>query len=116
MGDRLRLVTLATLVVSVFLHIPSAHAQSVDRCVEARVGGQVAYNCLNEAWKQLAAQAHTPLAMNTLTAQSPATQTGTFNRSATAERMGNTFGLSAISQRPPPPVYVSPLTGGFTPR
>jgi hypothetical protein len=84
-------------------------AQSTQRCVEARVGGVVAYDCLNDAWRALAEQAHTPLAMNTLTARSSAPQVGTFNRSATAERMGNSFGHSVISQRPPPPVYANPV-------
>jgi hypothetical protein len=35
----------------------------------------------------------------------------TFNQAASREQLGSAFGNSAIPQRPPPPVFVSPLVG-----
>ncbi len=89
-----------------------AHAASAQTCVEARVGAEVAYGCVNDALARLAQTAHTPLGMNTLGATAPAPAVGTFNRTATAERMGDTFGHSVFSQRPAPPVYAAPLIPG----
>ncbi len=100
------------LLFGLVLAAGAARAQSVERCVEARVGGDVAYSCLNDSFARLVDRAHTPEAMNTLTARSPAPAIGSFNRSATAERMGSAFGHSVVSQRPGPPVYADPLLSG----
>lgn len=87
----------------------AAVAQDSQTCVEAQVGTERAYSCVNEGLARLAQQAHGPLATTTLRADSPAPAVGTFDRAATAERMGDTFGHSVVSQRPPPPMFAMPL-------
>lgn len=99
-------------ILVMLLLATGARGQSTDRCVEARVGGEVAYSCLNDAWARLVDRAHTPAVPGTLGATSPAPAIGTFNRTATAERMGSAFGHSVISQRPGAPIFVTPPLGG----
>ena len=90
-----------------------AWGQGTQTCVDVRIGEQSSYGCVNDAMAHLTEQAHGPQVTATLGATSPAPAVGTFNRTATAERMGNNFGHSAFPQRPAPAVYGSPL---FTPR
>lgn len=91
-------------------------AQSAEQtCVDVRVGDQRSYDCINSALARVARAAHGPTDPGTLSATSPPQAVGTFDRAATAERMGNTFGRSVLSQRPPRPVYLSPLIGARTP-
>ncbi len=80
-----------------------------ETCVDVRVGSDQSYSCINAALARTANQARAPVNPGTLSPASPSNQVGTFNRAATAERMGNTFGHSVISQRPPPPVFSNPL-------
>ncbi len=82
-----------------------------DTCIGVQVGERQSYDCLNAALARLTAGSHLPQLTATLGAASPAPAVGSFNQSATHERMGNAFGHSVVSQRPPRPVYVTPLRG-----
>jgi hypothetical protein len=88
-----------------------ARAAWGQTCVQAQIGTEQAYSCLNDAFARLAGGAHTAPANGVLSAGSPAPAVGTFDQAATAERMGNAFGHSVIAQRPPPPVFALPFTG-----
>jgi len=79
-------------------------------CVDVRIGGEPTYGCLNAELARIipprsfSAGAELPVPANI-----PAPAAGTFNQAATAEQMGTAFGHSTRPQRPPPPVYSSPL-------
>jgi hypothetical protein len=81
-------------------------------CVDVKIGDEQFYNCLNERLRRLTAQPRFSSTDTTINAFSPAPQVGTFNEAATSERLGSAFGHSVIPQRPPPPVFQSPLVNG----
>jgi hypothetical protein len=88
---------------------PLAYAQT---CVQAQVGGEQAYSCLNDSFAHLAQGAKASAGLGVLSAGSPAPAVGTFDHTATAERMGNAFGRSVVPQRPPAPSFGMPLIPG----
>lgn len=95
------------LLTPVQVHAPSS-------CVDVQVQGarSLSFDCLNQQLKD-ASQEHSDSAP-TLSAKDAAgtgapTTTGTFSYTATAIRMGNSFGHSAIPQRPPAPSFTSAL-------
>lgn len=81
-------------------------AASAASCVEVEVNGvrSQSYACLTERLKPKAAaraaQTGGELASEQI-ANRPSNQLGLFNRAATSNRMGNTFGTSVFPQRPP---------------
>lgn len=81
------------------------HAESLPTCIEVEVDGVRApsYACLSERLRPAAPQSaprETGIASEAVL-QRPGNQLGVFNRAATANRMGNTFGTSVYPQRPP---------------
>src|SRR5215510_10246076 len=90
---------------------PSTH----PACVDVQIGNDRTpyFNCLNEELqKSVQRERGTPQPAAPLSATSSPNQIGTFNESAARQRMGNAFGVSPIPQRPPKPVFVSPLLPG----
>lgn len=88
-------------------------------CVDVQIGNdRTPYlNCLNEELMKSVQREHgTPQPIAPLGATSSPNQIGTFNEAAARQRMGNAFGISPIPQRPPKPVFVSPLLPGVPPR
>ena len=83
-------------------------------CVDVRIGQDSYYSCLNAELSRLAQQSHTPPAVPSIAATSPAPEVGTYNQAATRQRLGTAFGVSAIPQRPPPPVFSNPLVSAVT--
>lgn len=84
-------------------------------CIEVEVDGQrvPAYDCLSAKLAEPAAGRRAPppdarLGSERIAAQ-PGTRLSLFNQAATSQRMGNAFGESVRPQRPPPPVFVSPV-------
>lgn len=82
-----------------------ADAQQGTSCVSVEVNGQRApsLDCLNERLArslQVRRVSGAPTASEQI-ASRPSNQLGLFNYSATSNRMGNTFGTSVQSQRPP---------------
>lgn len=83
-------------------------------CIEVEVNGERApsFSCLTQKMSPTAPP-HRPPAASELASeaivQRPSNQLGLFNRSATSQRMGNTFGTSVYPQRPDNPVPASPI-------
>lgn len=88
-------------------------------CVDVQIGDdRTPYlNCLNdEMQKSVQRERGVPLPAAPLSANSSGNQIGTFNEAAARQRMGNAFGISPVPQRPPKPVFVSPLLPGVPAR
>jgi hypothetical protein len=85
---------------------PSEQNAPMPSCIEVEVDGEKApsYACLSQRLSPAAPAARPSdqgLASESIT-QRPGNQLGVFNRAATSNRMGNTFGNSVYPQRPPP--------------
>jgi hypothetical protein len=96
---------------------PSSSPRST--CVDVQIGDDRTpyFDCLNEELqKNVRRERSTPQPGAPLSATSPSNQIGTYNEAAARQRMGNAFGISPIPQRPPRPVFVSPLLPGAAPR
>lgn len=102
-----------TIFVVNFIFIGSVLAAEDDvkddsACVEVEVNGVRApsYNCLSQkltpSAKPNKADGKAPQIASEAIVQRPSNQLGLFNRAATSNRMGNTFGTSVYPQRPPP--------------
>lgn len=92
-----------------------ATSEAEPSCVEVEVDGVRApsYACLTQKLSPAKSSAgRVPpsegLASEAI-AQRPSNQLGLFNRAATSNRMGNTFGTSVYPQRPPIQAPTSPL-------
>lgn len=111
-GLRLRSAVILAMLASLLPQV--AAAQAVGRtCVDVQIGTERYYDCLNQALARLVPSERFSAAQNApYAATSPPAQVGVFNRAATAERMGNALGHSAFPQRPPPPVFPTPLMPG----
>ena len=94
-------------VLSVVLVLFGGGARA-QTCVQAQVGSEQAYSCLNDSLARAAAAARGAGPPGVLSARSPAPAVGTFDYAATAERMGNGFGRSVVAQRPPLPFFAAP--------
>jgi hypothetical protein len=81
-------------------------------CVDVRVGSTESYSRLNRELQKQGVRQHQGPTDVLLDATSPAPEVGTFNQAAVAEHLGSNFGKSAVPQRPPPAVVVSPPMGG----
>jgi len=92
-----------------------AQAKTEPNCIEVEVNGQrtPAYDCLTEKLSTTAASANRgrpdPRLKSEQIATRPANEIALFNRAATSQRMGNTFGESVHPQRPPVAAPVSPI-------
>ena len=94
---------------------PSVQNAPTPSCIEVEVDGEKApsYACLSQRLSPVAPAARPSdqgLASESIT-QRPGNQLGVFNRAATSNRMGNTFGSSVYPQRPPTiaPMAPAPL-------
>lgn len=108
---------LCALLTSGSLHASEsapAPAQAEPACIEVEVNGQrvPAYDCLTLKLNPAAA-ANEPRQDLRLKSERiatrPSNEIALFNRAATSQRMGNTFGRSVHPQRPPAPIVVSPI-------
>ena len=81
-------------------------------CVDVQVGNErvADLDCLNRQLRLGVEREHAvPPISAPIDARSSSTAVGTANQAAAEQTMGNTFGRSAQPQRPPQPVFVSPL-------
>ena len=91
-------------------------AQATDTgapCVDVQVGNErvADLDCINRQLRLHVEQEHgAPALSPPIDARSSSTAVGTANQAAAEQRMGNAFGKSGQPQRPPPPVFVAPLT------
>jgi hypothetical protein len=113
--DRVRFLVWSSCVLAMFLlQGHDARAQKPEKskiCVDVRTGSAQQYDCLNQELQQnVPPRAPSAADLTTPNAGSPAPAVGTFNQSATQERLGNNFGKSAFPQRPAPPTFPTPLS------
>jgi hypothetical protein len=83
-------------------------------CVDVEVGGDRSayYSCLNERMKhQVESEHQKPVPNAPIDTHSPQNQLGTANDAAARQSMGNSFGKSAIPQRPTRN-FVNPIVPG----
>ena len=83
-------------------------------CVEVEIGGDRSayYDCLNKQMEHGVEQQKTiPEPQAPINAQSPSNQVGTANDAAAREKMGTSFGKSAVPERPHP-IFVNPIIPG----
>lgn len=85
---------------------PGATAQS---CVDVKIGDAQYYNCLNRQLGESVPGRRFSTADAPTGVQAPAPSIGLFDRAATAEQLGTSFGHSTVPQRPAPSNAVSPL-------
>jgi hypothetical protein len=97
----------------VFVPVAGGAAQALaadpQSCVDVQVGSERYYHCLNQQMQNVPRNPSSAAKDAPLSAGSPAPAVGSFNQSATHERLGNSFGKSVVPQRPAPPVFSSPL-------
>ncbi len=91
-----------------------AAADDAASCIEVEVNGEKtpSFACLTQKLRPAAdAQKNSPPPAfgSEAIILRPSNQLGLFNRAATSNRMGNTFGTSVYPQRPPPQVPATPL-------
>jgi hypothetical protein len=80
-------------------------------CVEVQIGQDSTshMNCVNEALKRAVEREHnTPVLQAPIDAQSASNKVGVYNDAAARQMMGNSFGVSAVPQRPKA-TFTSPL-------
>ena len=92
-----------------------AAADDAASCIEVEVNGEKtpSFACLTQKLRPAAgagkAAPPPPAFGSEAIILRPSNQLGLFNRAATSNRMGNTFGTSVYPQRPPPQVPATPL-------
>lgn len=90
----------------------STTAQAEPACIEVEVNGErvPAYDCLTQKLSTVADKPRQdPRLKSEQAVTRPSNEISLFNRAATSQRMGNTFGRSVHPQRPPTPITVSPI-------
>ncbi len=115
--SRLRILAIAAFSTVASLCTASAAPGTAptSTCVDVQIGDdRTPYlNCLNEELqKSVQRERGIPQPAAPLSANSSGNQIGTFNEAAARQRMGNAFGISPVPQRPPKPVFVTPLLPG----
>jgi hypothetical protein len=97
-------------VLLLALHAAQAGEPAAGQsCVDVQIGGVQSYGCINQEMRHIAETAPRMTIVPDVQASSPAPATGTFNRAATQERLGNAFGHSVVPQRPAPPPLSPPF-------
>jgi hypothetical protein len=90
----------------------NALAQAPNQsCVDVKIGMEQYYDCVNRQLQDATRTRPFTSRDAPYSAASPDPAVNTFNEAATREQLGSSFGHSAIPQRPPPPVFTSPLVG-----
>jgi hypothetical protein len=80
-----------------------------QNCMQVIAGTALAYGCMNAQQRALVKQHRAALAATTPNAQSAPPSLGLYNRAATREQFGSTFGHSVIPQALPPANYGNPV-------
>lgn len=110
---RLILITASALCASAPAAFAIEDGNPVASCIEVEVNGERApsFSCLTQKLSPRTDDARQPVAAlpSEAITQRPSNQLDLFNRSATSERMGNTFGTSVYPQRPDNPIPASPI-------
>ncbi len=106
------LTTLVCVLVGASAVRPAvAQNAASGSCVDVHIGSDQAYSCLNRELRKLVPQSRASSADAPINATSPAPEVGTYNQAATRHHLGSNFGISTLPQRPPPPIFSTPLIG-----
>ncbi len=113
---RFRLLALSLLAAlpwqRAMAQAPSPQPPADQSCVDVKIGMEQYYDCINRRLQESTrTRPFTTRDDAPYSAASPAPAVGGFNQAASREQLGTSFGHSAIPQRPPPPVFTSPLVG-----
>jgi hypothetical protein len=92
---------------------PAPPPAAPGNCTDVQVGTAQSYDCINAQLGAVAknTQRFSSDANAPVSASSPSNVVGTFNQSATANRLGQNFGKSVTPYRPaytPPPAFGTP--------
>jgi hypothetical protein len=105
------------LLVSLAVFASAAAVQAQDNpsgpmpCVEVQIGQDSTshMNCVNDVLKRAVEREHNnPAPQAPINAQSASNKVGVYNDAAARQMMGNSFGVSAVPQRPKA-TFISPL-------
>ncbi len=103
----MRIYSYLLVSVAIFAAISAVRAEDKPSgpmpCVEVQIGQDSSshMNCVNEALKRAVEREHnTPLPQAPVSAQSASNKVGVYNDAAARQMMGNSFGVSAVPQRP----------------
>lgn len=105
------------LLVSLAVFASASAVQAQDKpsgpmpCVEVQIGQDSTshMNCVNDALKRAVEREHNnPVPQAPINAQSASNKVGVYNDAAARQMMGNSFGVSAVPQRPKA-TFTSPL-------
>jgi hypothetical protein len=79
-----------------------APSKSEPVCVDVQIGADraAALECLNQAFKKAVAREHAPPPEAPIDTRSSPVAVGIANETVARQRMGNSFGVSSIPQRP----------------
>ena len=103
----------AALLLGARICLAQANPADTGPCVDVQVGNErvADLDCINRQLRLHVEREHgTPALSPPIDARSPSTAVGTANQAAAEQMMGSAFGKSGQPQRPPPPVFVAPLT------
>jgi len=96
------LVSMAVFAGSAAVRAQDQHSASTP-CVEVQIGEDTSshMNCVNETLKRAVEREHNaPAPEAPINAQSASNKVGVYNDAAARQMMGNSFGVSAVPQRP----------------
>lgn len=82
---------------------------SSENCVEVEIGGDKAFNCLNEKLRRQTERVIPLPNIAPIDSRSSDIHIGVVNIPAVKQQYGRNFGNSVIPYRPQPPVYAPPL-------
>jgi hypothetical protein len=82
---------------------------SVDRCVEVEIGGNRAYNCINDKLRRQVDRINPSANVPPIDARSADIKVGVVSIPGVQQQYGKNFGNSVVPYRPPPPVFTSPF-------
>ncbi len=109
----LALLCLATAAAGLASAQPAPPPAAPANCTDVQVGTAQSYDCINaqlgavaQGTQRFSSDANAPV-----TSSSSSNVVGTFNQSATANRLGRNFGKSVTPYRPaytPPPAFGTP--------
>jgi hypothetical protein len=88
------------------------HAAAYEgTCVEVEIGGEPPppLSCLNRKLRQDTDKTQPPVIAPPIDAKSQDVRVGLVNQSALRQQYGTNFGVSVFPQRPPTPVFISPV-------
>lgn len=99
----------ATLLPRIVIDGDAPTGTSVDRCIEVEIGGNRAYNCINEKLRRQVDRINPSANAPPIDARSADIKLGVVSIPGVQQQYGKNFGNSVVPYRPPPPVFTPPF-------